>query len=133
MTFFHIDAQACQLGNDVTSCSLAVVGQKQKRCVRIQQMLDEPVSDLDPTRVDKAAVELKDPSVKKYKDFRKLLENKDIDSVSVTTAGAVAALVVAGLVAGVGLAALFVAGACVVGRRRGGGSGTSASRHPGAG
>ena len=44
------------------------------------------VSDLDPTRLDKAAEELQDPSVKKYKDFRKLLENKDVDSVSVATA-----------------------------------------------
>jgi predicted dehydrogenase len=44
------------------------------------------VSDLDPERLDKATQSLQDPSVKKYKDFRKLLENKDVDSVSVVTA-----------------------------------------------
>ena len=43
------------------------------------------VCDLDPERLDKAALSLQDPSVKKYADFRKLLENKEIDSVSVAT------------------------------------------------
>lgn len=44
------------------------------------------VCDLDPERLDKAASSLQDASVKKYADFRKLLENKDVDSVSVATA-----------------------------------------------
>jgi predicted dehydrogenase len=44
------------------------------------------VSDLDPSRIDKAVESLGDASVKKYPDFRKLLEDKDIDSVSVATA-----------------------------------------------
>jgi predicted dehydrogenase len=43
------------------------------------------VCDLDPARLDKAAASLQDASVKKYTDFRKLLENKDVDSVSVAT------------------------------------------------
>jgi predicted dehydrogenase len=43
------------------------------------------VCDLDPERLDKAASSLQDASVKKYSDFRKLLENKDVDSVSVAT------------------------------------------------
>jgi predicted dehydrogenase len=41
--------------------------------------------DLDPERLDKAAASLGDASVKKYADFRKLLEDGDVDSVSVAT------------------------------------------------
>jgi predicted dehydrogenase len=44
------------------------------------------VCDIDPARLDKAAASLPDASVKKYTDFRKLLEDKDVDSVSVVTA-----------------------------------------------
>jgi predicted dehydrogenase len=43
------------------------------------------VSDVDPVRLDKAAQMVGDPAVKKYKDFRKLLDDKDIDTVSVVT------------------------------------------------
>lgn len=43
------------------------------------------VSDLDPTRLDRAAKALQG-SVKKYRDFRKLLEDEDVDSVSIATA-----------------------------------------------
>ncbi|HEY7511944.1 MAG TPA: Gfo/Idh/MocA family oxidoreductase, partial [Vicinamibacteria bacterium] len=44
------------------------------------------VCDIDPVRLDKAAASLPDAAVKKYTDFRKLLEDKDVDSVSVVTA-----------------------------------------------
>jgi predicted dehydrogenase len=44
------------------------------------------VCDVDPERLDKAAQIPKNSSgVKKYSDYRKLLEDKDIDSVSVAT------------------------------------------------
>jgi predicted dehydrogenase len=43
------------------------------------------VCDLDPARLDKAAASVADGPVRKYADFRKLLEDKDVDSVSVAT------------------------------------------------
>jgi predicted dehydrogenase len=43
------------------------------------------VCDLDPERLERAASSLADASVKKYTDFRRLLDDKDVDSVSVAT------------------------------------------------
>jgi predicted dehydrogenase len=56
-----------------------------KKISRIPGARVVAVCDIDPELLDRAANIPQGNPVKKYKDFRKLLENSDIDSVSVCT------------------------------------------------
>ena len=47
MAFINIDPEAIQLGRNITTCSLTIVGKKQKRDLLFEQTLDEFVGAIN--------------------------------------------------------------------------------------
>lgn len=87
---FVVRSAYAQSGNDSVKVGMIGVG---GRGAGLLRSFDEArnsrvvaVCDLDPARLTKAAQSVRDPGqVRKYTDYRRLLEDKDVDAVVVAT------------------------------------------------